>query len=111
MDARRILLAFVAAVALAGCGGRSVLGAVCGGNLSDCNGECVNLPDNPAHCGACDVACNAVSICAGGNCNPCPGGRSACDNACVDLQTDPLHCGSCPTLCAPGHACAGGLCQ
>jgi hypothetical protein len=106
-----VVVALAVAALTAACGSRSVLGTGCGGNLTDCNGDCVSLADDPAHCGSCGVSCNAVSICGGGNCNPCPAGQSACDNRCFDLQTDPTHCGTCPTLCATGHACVGGLCQ
>jgi hypothetical protein len=104
--------ALAVASLVAGCGSRSVIGdPSCNGNLTDCGGQCVSLADDPEHCGACGVVCNATSTCGGGNCNPCPAGQSACGNQCFDLQTDPNHCGTCPTLCQAGHACVGGVCQ
>ena len=40
----------------------------CPPGRADCGGACVNLATDPAHCGACQVACPAGSACSNGSC-------------------------------------------
>ena len=50
-----------------GTGGNAGGTASCQSPLASCGGTCVNLADDPNHCGACDVAC-ATSVCVAGAC-------------------------------------------
>ena len=87
---------------------------VCDAGYADCdlnaaNGCEVNLSNDVNNCGACAVACPAVSngtpVCSGfvcgiGSCNAgfanCFGPPTTCE---TDLQTDVNHCGMCGTPC------------
>ncbi len=40
----------------------------CPPGRADCGGACVNLATDPAHCGACQVACPAGTACSNGSC-------------------------------------------
>ncbi|MBN1770197.1 MAG: hypothetical protein JXB32_02955 [Deltaproteobacteria bacterium] len=69
-----------------------------------CGGECVDLTSNPEHCGGCDLACPAGSVCNEGGCaSTCSGVLTLCGASCVDLRSNPDHCGECD------HACDGAL--
>ena len=70
---------------------------------------CIDLTNDPAHCGACGTACPATSSCVDGVCM-CPGSQSACDGRCVDLMSDPGNCGSCQTDCGDLF-CLEGRCS
>ena len=63
-----------------------------------CGGYCVNLYDDPDHCGCCGYACKHGYTCCAGE-------------GCYDLQTDPGHCGHCDNRCEMGESCVGGTCQ
>jgi hypothetical protein len=93
-----LLLSALLASVLAGCATPEKL---CSSDLVLCDGSCIALATDPAHCGACDHACGAGESCYGGACF-CPW-QTTCGGACVDLASDPAHCGAC------GAACAGSL--
>jgi hypothetical protein len=104
--------------------GAAILGA-CSGTTSDvpggsascptdqtaCDGVCVRLETDPAHCGACGTACSGGTVCDQGTCAlSCGGGTTACGVGCVDTALDPAHCGGCNKACAPTEVCAAGAC-
>jgi hypothetical protein len=92
----------------------------CQGDLTSCDGECVDLNTDNGNCGACGVACdfpNSTSECRDGACaiTACDRDRADCDGdiatGCeVNTQTDPDHCGSCDNACPPGNGCVDGEC-
>ena len=96
---------------------------------SCCDGECVNMMNDPRHCGACATPCDAAGeFCQGGSCTdiPCTGGTcTGADNCCGDECcgageiccdpqgpivtgpecTTPNDRGTCPQGCAPLCMC------
>lgn len=83
----------------------------CGETQTACGEECVDLLDDPDHCGACDAACAEGQLCVGGMCAvECPAGQIVCGDRCVDVRSDPLHCGACDVACDEGLLCGDGMC-
>ena len=41
---------------------------ICPAGLALCSGACVDLTTDEAHCGSCDIACEAGDVCANGDC-------------------------------------------
>ncbi|MCS6915703.1 MAG: hypothetical protein RMK29_10055 [Myxococcales bacterium] len=77
-----------------------------------CNGVCVNVKSDPRHCGACNNACPAGTVCHRGACSlRCGDGTTACGGACVDLTTDAAHCGACGRACPADRTCREGTCR
>jgi len=89
----------------------SASGCVCRAGLTDCDGVCVNLADDPQHCGSCTMQCVA-GACGGRQCRtpPCDGFPDKCGDSCTDVRTDPLHCGSCDRRCNADELCVAGEC-
>lgn len=91
-----------------------VVGSVCEAGecvcseQNTCNGECVDLATDAAHCGGCGQACAPGASCDDGTCF-CAG--VMCGNVCADLQSDGNNCGTCGTLCGSLGECALGGCQ
>lgn len=87
--------------------------STCAAGLVRCANLCVNPATNPAHCGACNVACTAGQVCVGGSCTrgTCPTGTTSCGSACVVLASDPANCGRCGNVCAANQACVAGTCR
>lgn len=111
-----VLVVVATHVALLSCGSPAVEPAVTtclsGAN---CDGVCVQLATDGAHCGACGVSCTAGQVCSGGQCAvSCAAPLAACGAGvtmhCADLRSDPTSCGSCGHACADGQLCAGGSC-
>jgi hypothetical protein len=85
-----------------------------------CGGSCVDLQQNPEHCGACDRPCPSVdhgqAACSSGTCAlACDDGYTRCGDRCYRLSSDTSHCGSCTFSC-PSEinsdvACVEGKCQ
>lgn len=76
-----------------------------------CEGACVDLFSNRAHCGGCGNSCGD-SVCASGACvMGCPSGLSDCGGQCVDTDSNPAYCGACDNRCAAGEVCSGGVCE
>ena len=74
----------------------------CETGRADCGGSCVDVLSDPLHCGGCDGACDAGSVCVDGACTtwdcrsaPCPG-LAYCD----------LGSGTCIPGCAFDDQCA-----
>jgi len=88
-----------------------------------CNGQQINLINNPSNCGQCQNACTIQESCVDGACKRttyCGDGvcsiAEICgkDNCCggkrTSLRTDPLNCGLCNNKCAPDVQCENGQC-
>jgi hypothetical protein len=80
-----------------------------------CGDVCVRLASSAEHCGACDVACGADSVCDRGRCQPasegCSEQRLLCGSDCVDSRSDREHCGSCGTSCPSEAKCEASACE
>ena len=62
----------------------------CPDGLSYCAETCIDTSFDPAHCGACDIACPASELCSLSQCSTeCLGGTLQCGARCVDTQNDP----------------------
>jgi hypothetical protein len=114
-----------------GCGRTCAAGQVCSmgacvancrAGLSDCNGSCRDLQNDPASCGMCGNACapapNSIPVCAAGSCRVlCTAGFGDCDNnpanGCETALDNANNCGSCGRRCAPANgagSCNMGMC-
>jgi hypothetical protein len=73
-----------------------------------CDGKCVNLNADPAHCGRCGGQCPNGFTCAFGRCQPTCGGGffTTCNGVSVDTSFDQNNCGQCDNPCPPGTVCA-----
>jgi hypothetical protein len=93
----------------------------CISGMTRCNGACVDLKNDPTHCGACDAGCAVGGSCANGACQ-CPMGTRCCSGtaACAagapggvcEPQGSPSNC---EVLCHPcplgsGQGCVEGAC-
>jgi hypothetical protein len=74
-----------------------------------CNGGCVDLDSDDAHCGACYERCQGGRECSAGECK-CPPATTLCDGACVDLSSAVRHCGGCGKPCAQDQTCVASKC-
>jgi Stigma-specific protein, Stig1 len=85
----------------------------CQGDLTECNGACVNLATDDTNCGSCNNSCGFDEHCDGsGNCLlQCPSGTIDCGGICSNLMDDQLNCGSCDIKCDPGYICLSGNCD
>jgi 6-phosphogluconolactonase (cycloisomerase 2 family) len=93
-------------------GGSGGEGDPCGAGTTACGETCVNLVNDPAHCGACFEACALGEVCSVGSCGTaCGAGTTLCNGLCFDTDLDPNHCGGCFEACAQGEACVGGVCE
>jgi hypothetical protein len=80
-----------------------------------CDGACIDVQSNHAHCGGCNNACEPYEVCSAGNCSlECPDGLIACSGGCVDLSSDTENCGTCGKVCTAGENatayCDEGVC-
>ncbi len=93
-----------------GCGAGQVCEAgscTCGAG-DRCDGECVDVSEDPRHCGACGAACAGGERCrAGACCAPAPESCNGADDDCDQRIDEGL-----PSAlgCAPGETCSGGAC-
>lgn len=93
--------------------------SVCGATEDCCDGACVDLFANVAHCGTCNNACPSGQVCDGGTCDiatcssvsDCASDEGCCSGVCVDIRSDAGHCGRCDNVCTGGAACIGGACD
>jgi len=53
----------------------------CPAGSTTCRGQCVDLTDNPDHCGACATVCSPGKVC--------------CNGVCIDLLVTPCCTGGC----------------
>jgi hypothetical protein len=92
--------------------GRVDAAVMCMPPMSTCpGGLCVNLKNDPAHCGNCGTVCPTNGSCQNGGCQ-CPLGDRICTatNTCANLLMDPNNCGMCGNQCGPGSTCNNGFC-
>ena len=83
----------------------------CSAGLTACNGACINLNADVAHCGTCDNACPPGDVCSSGACAlHCPSGQMTCSGSCFNLMSDNTHCGDCATSCTGVLNCVNGVC-
>lgn len=87
-----------------------VTGGTCPEGQELCEGQCVDLAVDAAHCGECGLECQSGS-CSAGSCVGCAGGLTLCGDNCVDLVNDAQHCGGCGESCDPGELCNGAQCE
>src|SRR5688572_11131576 len=112
------LVALALLMSFAACGGKSVqeIGGEAGSGSeydeTQCGDECVDLSDDPSHCGQCFRDCPS-GACSGGRCLSDPGcapPTTSCGGECVDLRFSQDHCGGCFNPCGFGSTCANGAC-
>jgi Stigma-specific protein, Stig1 len=103
----------------------------CGGGLTMCPGAsgdggatplCVDVQNDPDHCGGCSGVCSTGSVCNGGQCGlSCPGKEVNCNGLCIDPSKDDQFCGASGACgagdagspgmqCPTGQVCNGGVC-
>ncbi|MFT3925553.1 MAG: hypothetical protein QM778_23640 [Myxococcales bacterium] len=69
----------------------------CGPSFSTCDASCVDLQNDPAHCGICDFACGLGATCSKGACQQVANSLALMENvSCALLRSDdgtqPLRC-------------------
>ncbi len=86
---------------------------ICSPGFTRCDGVCLRVTEDPAHCGACGKACAVGAVCVSAQC-ACPDEKpDDCSGVCVSNNTDLQHCGLCNTPCARDNAsaaCIAGEC-
>ena len=94
-----------------GTSGEESTGPSCAKPLGFCGDLCVDLENDPNHCGDCDQICAQGLTCLEGQCGVACGPMAvACGETCTDLDLDPNNCGECEHTCDPGIACLNGVC-
>src|SRR5882672_2820214 len=83
----------------------------CGGSGTCCARQCVDLKSNTLHCGTCDIACPANSMCVTGKCTCDDPNKAICKGVCVDITADSNNCGTCGTMCNAPTTCMSGMCK
>ncbi|MFZ6180992.1 hypothetical protein [Nannocystis pusilla] len=79
-------------------------------NACACNGQCVNVDNDPDHCGQCGMNC--PDVCGNGQCiDNCDGFPDECNGACTDVDVDPLNCGDCGQACQADELCVNRNCE
>lgn len=71
----------------------------CAIGWTSCDGACVELGNDPAHCGQCDKPCPGGASCNAGQCACDDETATECGGQCVQTNTDPNNCGTCTTVC------------
>jgi hypothetical protein len=97
--------------------------------LCDWDTECIDLANDPLHCGYLGVGCPAGRSCSHGVCSGTPPecglgrigaycnldaglGFICCPGVgCIDVETDVANCGFCQNACDAGQSCVAGTCQ
>jgi hypothetical protein len=94
----------------------------CGGTGPDCIGEqvccgtaCVDLWNNPDHCGECFMTCGPNAFCEGVQCNCSSQEVGDCNGSWADgcetyLYESDENCGDCGYHCPTGELCCAGTC-
>jgi hypothetical protein len=121
MWAKRFFALAFFVVSAAACGGKSVYtegggeagdGSQC--DLTQCGDECVDITNNPRHCGECGDRCNSDERCIRGDCvrvEGCDPPTTMCNGECVDLRFSQDNCGACGNACGFGSFCSSGICS
>lgn len=85
-------------------------GGACPCGLTECSGVCVDLQNDPNHCGSCGAGLLHFQVCRAGQ-PECLPGFTFCNGACRDFASDPDHCGACSaSVCTTGAKCENGVC-
>jgi hypothetical protein len=83
---------------------------VCEEPEAACGSRCVDLDDDPDHCGACGRACALAEECVEGVCKAACEADGVCGGVCVDVANDPANCGTCGRWCDNDEVCEVGQC-
>ena len=98
----------------------------CKQNEKRCDERCVNINQNPRHCGECGKRCEQNQFCIKGVCvdectkdalcgNKCLEDNSICCNGTeitlTQLMNNPQHCGGCGVTCDQNETCCNGTCR
>ena len=84
----------------------------CPSDATRCEGVCVDVMADSAHCGTCDVHCDDALTCVSGVCALiCAPGLTVCGMTCRDLARDDGACGECGRACGTGLRCIDGACR
>jgi hypothetical protein len=80
-----------------------------------CGNACVDLSNDPMHCGNCTKTCATGEFCSSSACTAeCVPPNTVCGALCTNLKTDPGNCGMCGEPCFPSNVaaatCSGGAC-
>ena len=78
-----------------------------------CDGACVDVRTDLAHCGACGRTCGEGQYCAAGACrstSECAAPRMTCGSSCIDVSSDVFNCGACNRRCGDGQTCTANQC-
>ena len=79
-----VALALVASA----CGKDAIVGGACRQGLTECDLRCVDLAQDPAHCGACGRACASGEACSSGACGPGGSTDAGADGSSADAADD-----------------------
>lgn len=83
----------------------------CVPGTEECGDDCVDIMEDPEHCGACNNPCDQGQVCNAGECvSSCDEGLTDCGGACINTDDDPEHCGACDNACEFGESCIDGTC-
>lgn len=87
----------------------------CPDNQERCGEECVDLTNDPLHCGECHNNCSdlplATGLCIDRTCETeCAEDLERCGVYCVDLTDNDEHCGACNHTCSDDEACFRSQC-
>lgn len=83
--------------------------SMCDAGQALCGGSCIDVTEDDANCGDCDVACGDGQICVTSECG-CEVGE-LCGDECVDTTANQMHCGDCNNPCPGGQVCVDGGCM
>lgn len=88
-------------------------GTTCCPDVPSPANPCVDLSQDPQHCGDCATQCGNQQVCSNGQC--CAEGRTGCPDGCVNLDNDPDNCNACGRVCGVLNLiplrCVGGNCR
>ncbi|MCK6509627.1 hypothetical protein L6R29_06650 [Myxococcota bacterium] len=84
---------------------------LCETGKARCGEACVDVTQDPKHCGVCGAVCRSEERCDKGLCVlRCAAGTQDCAGNCVDILASEKHCGACAKACATGERCFLGRC-
>jgi len=76
-----------------------------------CDGGCVDISNDPSHCGGCNNECQSGEECLDGSCTlQCLPPFINCSGVCANIIADENNCGGCGVQCAPNQQCFFGAC-
>ena len=88
------------------------------GALTECNGECVDLGSNDAHCGQCGLGCTGDHSCVAGECElECGPVQIECGGGCATCAFEGVHQVGCygdaciSLSCTEGYRLCDGVCS